>query len=427
MALKVAVVQAAAASGSPTFTQDFTDSVFSSDVRGALFIGSSATTNETASANAQLNFGFAGATGGTTQASVSLRAVDAAATTETHNNVSASLAYNFSRGDSTTDGEFSINSFLSNGVRVDWADQSFGELITCVLLGGDIEARVVSATFTGGAAPDTRTVAHGLGGAPEVILAFCRVAFGTQTSIGAWDGSGYVHFTTYSANAGAVADIYSRVETTGIVAPKATSTPSFTATLTNVGASNFDVQTDTPNSRTIYFLCLRGTSGAIVAKTGVFDTPTSTGDSAVVSGMSAAPQLLLAIPTRQTATGNVTGDDAGAFGLIAAATNTGTQYGGVTASEDDGADPSVSKSQSTNSQALRVLDITGAADIEATVSSWDSGGVTLNFSNINASARKIPYLAFGVAVAAGGGQPKMIRTMAVPGIRLGGQKFGRGF
>jgi len=408
MPLKVAIAQAAAGTGTPTFTQDFTDASagFSSDVKAAIFVGSQATANHTTTGRAALNIGVAAATGGNTQGAVSTDSDDGLVTTDSNGYGDDSFAYVNARPSTAgSDGEFSINSWLSNGVRVDWADQSESELITAVLLGGDIEARVVSTALNG---TTPVTLNHGLSAAPEVIIGLTSTASdagapGTgRISIGFWDGTNYVSYSVASSNAAGSENLGADLSTTYILSEITTAgVLNWSASLSSVGATTFDVTASAATTDLVIFLCLRGTGAALAASAGVFDTSTSTGVATEVSGLSVAAQVLLAIPTLQTATGL---DGAGDMniGLIAAVNNSGagTQYGGCVNSLDDGVSPTVNKSQSTNSQALRCLDAAGAADVEATIDSWGTS-VALNYSNVNASAFKIPYLAFGQASASG--------------------------
>ena len=62
------------------------------------------------------------------------------------------------------------------------------------------------------------------------------------------------------------------------------------------------------------------------------------------------------------------------------------------------------EAQASATQCVRILDITGAADAEAAISSWDSGGVTLNYTNVATSALTVPYLVIGQAVVGGSTQ-----------------------
>lgn len=400
MRLKVAITQAAAAG---TGTQDFTDASagFSSDVKAAIFFSSSATSTHTDTADAAFNVGFAAATGGTTQAAISSRTSDNVSASTSDYNRSASLAYTRATGANADTGNFTIDSWLSNGVRVSWGEASNSELVTALLLGGDIEATVKTATFTGGAAPDTQTVTHGLSGAPEVIIGIFLRTFEQSQSIGAWvSGVGYACRAIHSRWDGAAQQVYGWADTTGILAYLQTSTPAWTATISNVGATTFDVVSDaTTTADPMYFLCLRGTTTPLTAAVGIDDTPTSTGTNVLVSGMSAAPRAALLFPSRQTATGRVSGTAGAAFDLNAICNRLGTmQYGGISTGQVDNVAPTQARAQVTDSQAMRILNAADppVADVEATVYSWDSGGVTLNYSNVGASAFQVPYLAFGI-------------------------------
>ena len=401
--------QAAAAAGTPTFTQDFTDSNagFASDVKAAIFIGSSATANHTDTADAYLSIGVV--TGSGAEWCVCNMSSDAATPNETARCQQQSQLYSHINNAGTTNGDAAFNSFLSNGIRINWTDQSVSELITCVLLGGDIEAKVVNGIFVGGA-PETLNVAHGMSGTPEVVIQLMinqNADPGSNSvgrlSTGFWAASQQSAMTmAFGTGTSQSSNMYLHSAASG-GEQQTGAALNYITTISAVDATNVSIATNaTAGTDRVILLCLRGTAGAIVAKTGIYSTPTATGNDTPISGMSAAPQVLLSIPTRMTAvdTGDTT-DSAAAYGLIAVVNNGGSQYGGATSTCDDAkAAPMDNSHETTNSQALRILAVAGTADVEATVNSWDSGGVTFNYSNINASAWKIPYLAFGVAVAA---------------------------
>lgn len=406
--LKVAVVQGTAGTGTPTFTQDFTDSNagFSSDVKAVIFLGSSATANHTATNTRRFNIGFAAATGGNTQATSSLIAANGT-TADAAAIYSETEAYNFVETNFGSSGEFSINSWLSNGVRVNWTDQSSGELLTAILLGGDIEAKVVFADFTNATAPESLSISHGLGGTPEIIIALGQLATASSTvrqSLGFWYNGTYSSFATQLNDGGGSPSVALNLFSTGILGfttGVSNAALSNTVTLSSVGSSNFTATASAQTDGKLAFLVLRSTgANPLVASLGTYDSATSTGNSTIVSGMTVKPQVLLSVPSIMTATGTSVTDPAGVNGLVAAVDNAGagTQYGGIVVSSDDGAATSVEKSQATNSQALRILSIAaGAVDVQATVNAWNSGGITLNYSDAGGSAFKIPYIAFGMS------------------------------
>jgi hypothetical protein len=178
-------------------------------------------------------------------------------------------------------------------------------------------------------------------------------------------------------------------------------------TIGNLTATQFDVTYSANHTKQAHFLSLRSTSGtALSVATGVLTTKTSTGNNADITGMSLSPQLVLYGLSRTIAinTSYSGVDDASNFGVGVALVNSGsgaTQYATTICSDNDASATSGTHahSQTSNTEAIRILDANdGTADIEATVNSWDAGGVTHNYSNINATGRKIIYLAIGADV-----------------------------
>lgn len=405
MALKCAIVQQAARTG--TGTQDFTDASagFTSDVKAAILIGCNATAADTATGQGHFRLGFAAATGGTTQvAAATISRVSGGNQDTGTNDTTSGECYVARTGSTTQSSAAAVDSWLSNGVRINWTNESEEhELVTALLLGGDIEARIVSATW---ASETTKTVAHGLSGAPEAIIAFRAVASGAQLALGFWASGGtYGYGNLYCADSANPTNVFSAANTDAIAAIMTTGSVTNRWTISNVDADSFDASTaSTLSSGTLFFLCLRGTTSPIIAQAGVFATKTGDpGTEAEVDGMAAAPQVLLAIPTRLTSLGTLAGDSA--YGLIASCNRAGTtEYGGVTLIEDDNVTPADGPpySRTTADSALVLMDTTGAEDVVATVASWDTDGITLDYSNTGAAAYRIPYLAFGAAAAASG-------------------------
>lgn len=411
-ALQVSIVSATAATGTPTFTQDFTDATTfgGATPKAALIFSSRASAENTATAVVALSAGFVA---GGNQASVGLLDNDASST-----NLAALVSFNtqgyshagqagITIGDATT-------ALIADGLRLSWTDQSNGELIKAVLFGGDIEANVV--TLVSNNQQSAQSVAHGLAGAPELIIALSpgNIGANVQNNGNATFGLG---FWTASAQNGIAALLNQNAQANVTAAARLSSTQTtaridngtsfaWAGTISNVGATTFDVTMSANTTNVMYFLVMRSTSGTPLAvKTGTFTTPTSTGNVADVTGLSVSPQALLTVGSRLTAldTGS-TNDSAGGLSVGVAVKNTGsgvTQYATAAVSEDDALATSGNHafSQTSNTENIRILDIAGAADVEATVNSWDAGGITHNYSNINASPLEVVYLALSGAAA----------------------------
>jgi hypothetical protein len=410
MPLKVAIAQQAARTS--TGTQNFTDSNagFNNDVHAAIFISSRATATHTDTAGAQLSIGIAARLGGNVAIGeyipdntsiaagpyVVLRTAD---------------AYSVGLTDASSDAEFTVTDWdpagVTNGIEVTYSDTtSYGELITALLIGGDIEAKVVTASW--GAETGAKTVTHGLSAAPEVIIAIAatRTSAGGALgqSIGFWANSAYAAKIRQFSNASEL--LTGHILTSAIagvlVGGTSDASVSSSVTLSGIGSTQFTATASASTTLSVHFLCLRGTTTPITAKCGVYDSYNTTGDHAMGLSLGVAPQALLLVPSIQTATGGVTDDSAGGHGLLAAAKAGSTyQHGGSVDSTDRGLDPTDTHCQTTAAQALRILGFDGSVVTEAVVKTstgWGSSDITLNYST-GSTAYKIPYLAFGIQAA----------------------------
>lgn len=408
--MKQALVQSAMPASATT--QDFTDAGVSSDLKLALFFNTNAVANDTTTAEARIAIG---ATDGTNQAAYGTAANDNIATSNTRSTGSASWSAIVPTHSSGTDpaAEAALGSVLSNGVRLSWSDIDNQQLINALLLSGsDVQAAVNTATFSGTGPPQTVTVTPGFTPDVVILLTHCGASATNGAgnfSIGFYDRvanayAGQAGFYVSSLSAAGSAQLLSTAWAVAQVDGSAAVV--WSATVGNFTATQFDITTATAaTSDIITAISLKITNG--VYKVGFADTPTSTGNSALVTGMSAAPSCVLWLLSRMTAVGTGSQlDPAGVLGLGVSVNNNGsTQQMYAVAQEDDASDPTVDKCQTGNAESIRILDAAGVADVQATVQSWDSGGVTLNFSNINASAFKIGYLAIGAAAAAGTAGP----------------------
>lgn len=396
--MKFALVQQAIPSG--TGTQDYTDANIASDWKGVFLFSSSAAANATTTAIGRV---MTGATDGTTSRSTAIAASDGAATTQVSGGNSAN-AYQVINSNGGTNETAAYSSTLSTGVRLNWTAIGTQRLINALLFAGsDVSFKVSTGTFTGSAAPETLAITHGLGATPDVIIAVSYLGSG-RYSQGFYDvvHSTYAHvaYTNITGQVGAVT-LGGYAGDNAILRQVSSSASEYAITIANVGGTTFDaVATGATTTDVVYFIALKITNAAY--KVGLFATPTSTGNAQVITGLGGTPSLLLTMPTRLTASNTYDNTDAsGECGWGCAVNNNGTtQQMTACISADDAAITSVEKSYTTNTKCLVVTDVAGAADVEATLQSWDTDAVTLNFSNVAASAFQIPYLLLGTAVVA---------------------------
>ncbi|NJN53652.1 MAG: hypothetical protein HC804_02170, partial [Anaerolineae bacterium] len=159
----------------------------------------------------------------------------------------------------------------------------------------------------------------------------------------------------------------------------------FTATPRNTGTGN-------PGSNELGYLALRfGSTPVVSSKVYTFSTPTSTGDN-TDTGAGFEPQAIFYATTLVTTINTPdTGSGSGAVGV--AVITDGAQYHNTVASQD-GVTTTNTQSLSDN-QAINLPLHDGAAGMAATYSTFTSTGVTLNWSDVEGSARLFGALAIG--------------------------------
>ena len=399
--MKQAIIQQAVPG--VTGNQDFTDAIFSSDVKAAIFLMSSATATHTNTADFRTAIGLLDGTNQSVAAIYGQDATVGASNWRRNHNAANCVGQT---ADSSTFTVLGAGSFISNGARVNYSAVTGSALVTCILIGGsDVTAAKLSCDFTGGGA-ETKTVNHGGSSAPTAIIAVSHYGTSASTTTRGSIGMGFYANGLYGSNNLDRLDAQATEQAQGWVATDLVLRDigsSYGVTISNVGSTSFDVTTsaDATTDR-VDFLAIWITNGA--AKAGTFTTNTTTGSHVAVSGMSKKPSVLLTLPSRQTATGLDNTDGGGVFGVGAAVNNNGTtQYGLVVGSSDDAAATQVNKSQASNSQMVRILNVSGAAIVGETVQSWDNGGVTANAATADGTAHLIPYLAMGNGSGGGAG------------------------
>jgi hypothetical protein len=148
------------------------------------------------------------------------------------------------------------------------------------------------------------------------------------------------------------------------------------------------------------------------AQVGYMTTPTSTGSKAFSgsdfsNSISFTPSTMLFLLSMLTAvnTNRADHNEAGTVGMAAATNPTGIAAGQIEWCATQSCERNVT---TTNSQSLVSADLfnvpqhDGSAGLRGTLTSLDSGGLTVNFSAVTGTALKIPFLAIGPAAS---GQP----------------------
>lgn len=397
---------AAQTSGTPPYTQDFTDSgVFGGDAPVFAYCQFADGTATDTSVNPYR--WSAGVSDGTREGSLSVRVGNNAG-----NSLGSYASYN-NRGLVHVDSAGNVDAyanitFITNGVRLTWQDAPPAAwLIECLAGSGDVEAGVWNLTSNNGTS--AQSVTHNLTGTPDLILTFtagqgANTDSQTNVTIGAgfWTSGAEVGFTQSVASAVATNQASARMISATAINKQVTNSTNLTYTgnISNVGSSTFDVTFSAAHTNHSFGLALRGINGAtLYAQAGTFTSKTTTGTNADITGMSGAPQAVLMIASQLTAldTGSTGAAAEGwSYGMAAKGSGT-TQYGTTSGLTDDDASSADTAfwSQVSTTKLFRTLNTSGATLNSATVSSWDSGGLTPNHDTVDGTAYEVAYLAFG--------------------------------
>lgn len=399
----------------------------SNDMVGALFLEAACTTNDQNISSLRWTFG---ATDLTTSIGISQGGQDGVANAgirSMFSNTNCIFTANGTGGQTDPVGGF--GSSLSNGIRMTLSSSATANRLmnTLLISGGDSAMKVGNIYFANG--DTTHVITHGLGGTPDILIIVGSIDVPSSTNevdgkgffIGFWDRTtGNMCCQAYHATTGAAttdnAAFISNAHVGEIIG--ATGASAASVTVASIGATTFTINFSgsAGNNNMLGWIALRGTSTQMFSKNAVATLPTSTGNTALVSGMGGKPQVYLALPTRMTAVNTaVATDAAGSWGCsLGCTTDFSTTFQGMNAATfKDGVATSVGRHQISNVHGLEELLNTGVADAQATVNSWDSGGVTLNYSAAAAGAFLAPVLAFGLPVSAGGGSHGALMMMGV--------------
>lgn len=405
---------------SVTGNYDITGATPNNDMIGALFINGASTTHNN-TATGRWSFG---ATDLVNNVGVSIAMQDGNANAGARGMMSAShCLFTANALGAQVAPIAAYSSTLSNGVRLNVTSVTANRLTeTCLISGTGAAMKVGTQYIASGST--SAVVTHGLGGTPDVIILLTAQNIASNTdevdchgvSMGFWDrASGNQSCVIlYMTDAAATTDIAGAAfnNSAGEIFAGTSGTSAAHVTLTSVGSTTFTISLSAnPATNNMYgWIALRGTAAQLFTKNVLTTMPTGTGNNTPISGMSGRPQFLMTIPTRLTAANTVATDDsAGSEGVSIAASTTST-YGNQACTFKDGVATSVSKTDLNNQYAVMKCDNTGNLDVTATVNSWDTGGVTLNYSAVGASAFEVAMLAIGGPT---GNLPGSLATLGV--------------
>lgn len=235
-------------------------------------------------------------------------------------------------------------------------------------------------------------------------------SFGTVTQ-GAVYGSSRDAQTTTVTN--------SRVTNSYVAAQLFNDTLSWQASLGNFTSTGFDITSTAATGGDYIFYLAIELSDPDDAYVGVIDAKTSTGTQAY-TGTGFTPKVVGLVSEGSTAINTTAQSRAQSFGAT-----DGTTHFCHFFHDEDAAGTSNAASEYSASNILHITDDAGTDDYIAALSSLDSDGFTLNYSDAAAAASKILAVAIGDSTAGGGGGTTVTKLAGQGGLAGMGGLAGR--
>ena len=390
MAVSIKVTQFAAATS--TGTQDITISGFGTP-KAAIFVAGKCTANGTAANGYSFSVG---ATDGTRNRVNVTSSRDAAGTTDvTRIGDNDEVIVLTNDGTTTRIGEANFDSWITDGVRINWTiAPGSAYLINVILItGADVTAYVNHANVAASTVDVTAPAFQ-----PDMlflIAATDQIPFdgtGSNGGLGVAVRSPAAQFSISGADRNAVADsrvgTYSTAVYGASQADHVASTPSKTATIQDFDANGFSINpgsSDWGNDSIIYLaLKLDGVS----IKAGTYTTATATGSHAT-TGVGFQPAFLMLGHAWNTAL-ETNNPNIGISSGISATDGVNAYCMTYQAEQDQ---TSSDTQTMADNKIINQPHATGATANVATFSSFDSDGFTFSYSAANGTGRKDWYLA----------------------------------
>lgn len=351
---------------------------------------------------------YFGVTDGTSQGVVGLQSQDAAGTTATWR--TRSLADTIVSGvgsASTVEHEANVGTTQSTGMRLNFttASASSDRWINHLAIGGaNVSVHSLDVPTSGATVAKT-----GLAFQPKLLIV---LAAGQNTadekltsgnifmSMGVADGTSQWCLTVQSVSGSAADDSRTRFSTDRLGQAVGTAGELFGVSLTSIESDGYTLGIDDlPSASTrLVVAAIGGADFNPVVGVGVSPTSVST---QAVTGLGIDPEALLLVQTANTAAQDGTSVDDVNFGVGIAQQSsrfcTGT-FG------DDAADPTDHAQYYDDLSIVGIMATSSTMLLEADLDSFDTGGFTLDWTNVDATARRYGYVAMQGA-AGGTGNP----------------------
>ncbi len=407
-----AVNVAVDSSGAPltATTHDLTDANIDTLDAAIIFFGRGITNNTIAEEGA-ISIGFVDGAGD--DRGVSAHAKDNQGTaTDVRQEISATTAALMADAATDTSIAEAAGSAITDGVRLTWSQVTGArEKVGAFLTGNDGAADAVTLTLNG---TTPVTVTHGLGATADLIVAISTTGTASNDSfnpmsVGFYDvgGTTYRTVTSRHVHAGATSTVAQGYWNNAIVVNHDNGSASYLVTVSNCDSDSCDFVADGATTDVVYLMFYDFPAGVDI-QVGDFTTKTSSGTQADITGMTDAPTAVLYATTFMPSATTVNTVEADAnqgegFGFGVAVNNGGTQIASTAIWENDGIALGTTDTKSLFSNtAIVALNGSGALGY-AFNPTWDSAGVTHNYTTFDATARRVVYAAIGPQAGGGGG------------------------
>jgi len=376
-------------------TQDFTSAGFGQPVAAMCAVGLN-TTLGTAAAHTGVGIGF---TDGTRNVSLYQRAEDAVTTTNTRRRGNATDVLHVVDNTNTVVMRVQFSSWITDGVRLNYSvAPGSAYRVACTLFGGPI-AQAYAGVASTPSAINTGTPVTAPAFRPDVVLVINNdaqafndisasnlgMSFGFAVRNAAGNPHPQMNVSWIDINGVTTTNIQGR---TGDAFAGRVGNGGTEIELQDFTASGFTAMTRTVGAATTFGYLALQLSG-ISAKALSFDSPTAIGNDSI-TGVGFRPMGALLGMSFAPAVNQTYSDGNGeAFGL--SMLTSGAQWC-LGVSSDDAV--TTSNTETVTHSAPVCLRKDGAAQLSATFASFDSDGFTLNYSAVDASARRMIGLFF---------------------------------
>ena len=400
MAFKAAFVTFAA--NTSTGTQDITSTALGGETAtGAFFWYTGGVTLGTNKTNmAAFGTGAVSGSGEQWAASSVSKNSESSTTVDRRDMTDRCIHYTFPGGG--IDGEAEFDSFITNGIRIDWTNAPDDPFLITVLLVAGVQTHAGThdpGTTVDGTVANTDPgfeIGFMLGHTVSSTFSDARSDFNIFSfGIAINDGSETQKSFSYNEpNGQAAGDPHARMDSSYFIAPQVSGGTglNWVAEITAFGATGFTTTLRNATAAGDEFGYFAVENSQLNVYLDIIDSPTSTGSVASSAPGFEPDAIMIAQSQLQSVDSGVQNSTAGAFSL-GGAHSTSDEYT-QTFSNEDGAGTTQTCAKAIE-QIVHILDDDKTTGIDATLTSFDTNGYTLNYTNVKGTATKFIVFAFG--------------------------------